>query len=102
MIALWSAVLGLETAAQVGGSSASQGNMSAVIALRSSSTPTLSDASQATAAPQAPEQPFSTAISKYEGKVVQSIEIPGVADSEREHILQLLPQKLGEPLERGK
>jgi outer membrane protein insertion porin family len=102
MIALWSAVLGLETAAQVGRSSASQGNMSALMALRSSSAPTLSDATQATAPPQAPQQPSGTAISRYEGKMVQAIQIPGVADSEREHILRLLAQKAGEPLERAK
>ena len=41
-------------------------------------------------------------MSGYEGKVVQSIQIPGVAESDREHILQLLPQKAGEPLERGR
>jgi len=38
----------------------------------------------------------------YEGKVVQAIEIPGVAEADREHILQLLPQKAGEPLDRGR
>ncbi len=36
----------------------------------------------------------------YEGKVVQSIQIPGVAEGDREHMLQLLPQKAGEPLDR--
>ncbi len=36
----------------------------------------------------------------YEGKVVQAIEIPGVAEADREHILQLLPQKTGEALDR--
>ena len=41
-------------------------------------------------------QPPSTAgISGYEGKLVRSIEISGVAEREREHILQLLPQKVG-------
>jgi len=39
-------------------------------------------------------------ISPYEGKLVESIEIPGVADSDREHILQLLAQKVSEPLDR--
>jgi outer membrane protein insertion porin family len=42
------------------------------------------------------------ASERYEGKVVESIELPGVAASEREHILSLLPQKSGEPLERAK
>ncbi|MGA2743716.1 MAG: POTRA domain-containing protein [Candidatus Sulfotelmatobacter sp.] len=43
---------------------------------------------------------ISAALSSYEGKVVRSIELPGVADRDREHILQLLPQKTGEPLDR--
>jgi len=32
---------------------------------------------------------------------VQSIELPGVAERDREHLLQLLAQKTGEPLDRG-
>ncbi len=44
--------------------------------------------------------PPSAAISKYEGKIVQLIEIPDVGESDRDHILQLLPQKTGEPLDR--
>jgi outer membrane protein insertion porin family len=43
---------------------------------------------------------LSAGLSAYEGKVVRSIELPGVAESNREHILQLLPQKSGEPLDR--
>jgi len=39
-------------------------------------------------------------ISRYEGKIVQSIQLSGVADRDRDHILQLLPQKAGEPLDR--
>ncbi len=39
-------------------------------------------------------------MSGYEGKIVQAIEIPGVAAGDREHMLQLLPQKAGEPLDR--
>jgi outer membrane protein insertion porin family len=38
----------------------------------------------------------------YEGKVVQSIELPGVAEHERDHFLQLLPQKAGEPLDHAR
>ncbi len=44
--------------------------------------------------------PSAGGVSGYEGKLVQSIQIPGVPDADREHILQLLPQKAGEPLER--
>jgi len=40
-------------------------------------------------------------LARYEGKVVTAIEIPGIAGSDREHLLQLLPQKIGEPLDRG-
>src|SRR5580698_1064958 len=39
-------------------------------------------------------------MSRYEGKIVQAIQIPGVAEGDREHMLQLLPQKTGEPLDR--
>jgi outer membrane protein insertion porin family len=40
-------------------------------------------------------------MSRYEGKTVQAIQIPGVAEGDREHMLQLLPQKVGEPLDRA-
>jgi outer membrane protein assembly complex protein YaeT len=40
--------------------------------------------------------------SPYEGKIVQTIQITGVAESDREHIVQLLAQKAGEPLNRGR
>jgi outer membrane protein insertion porin family len=115
MIALWSAVLLLETAAQVGESSAYQENMSAVSPFRSGpsklsameSSPTQSSSTEAKPQPtveqepQQPQQPSTGAIAGYEGRVVQSIQIPGVGDREREHILQLLPQKVGERLDRG-
>ncbi|HET6180900.1 MAG TPA: POTRA domain-containing protein [Candidatus Sulfotelmatobacter sp.] len=39
-------------------------------------------------------------IAAYEGKVVRSIQLSGVNDRDREHLLQLLPQKNGEPLDR--
>jgi outer membrane protein assembly complex protein YaeT len=78
MILLCSAVVASETAsgtaARAGGSSAVQENMS-----------------QATAE-----------ISGYEGKAVESIQLPGVSDSDQEHLLQLLPQKVGERLDRGR
>jgi outer membrane protein assembly complex protein YaeT len=37
-------------------------------------------------------------MTAYSGRIVQSVELPGVPDSE--HLLQMLPQKSGEPLER--
>lgn len=53
-------------------------------------------------APQEPVSPPSqAAASAYDGKLVQSIELPGVPVDDRQHLLQLLPQKSGEPLDRG-
>ena len=46
--------------------------------------------------------PVTAGTSRYEGKIVQTIEIPGVAEADREHMLQLLPQKTGEPLDRDR
>ena len=36
----------------------------------------------------------------YEGKIVLSVELPGAPERDREHLLQLLPQKAGVPLQR--
>jgi outer membrane protein insertion porin family len=47
---------------------------------------------------QAPEA--SGGMAEYEGKVVESIQIPGVPERERGHLLELLPQKVGQPLSR--
>jgi outer membrane protein insertion porin family len=41
-----------------------------------------------------------SSISTYVGRKVQSIELPGVPD--RDHLLEMLPQKSGEPLDRDK
>jgi outer membrane protein insertion porin family len=51
---------------------------------------------------QQPPPSVTAGTSRYEGKIVQAIEIPGVAEADREHMLQLLPQKVGEPLDRGR
>ena len=40
------------------------------------------------------------AISGYDGKVVQSIQLPAVPERDRNHLLQLLPLKAGQPLTR--
>jgi outer membrane protein insertion porin family len=42
----------------------------------------------------------STAGSSYEGKTVVAIDLPGVAERDRDHLLDLLPQKVGSPLKR--
>ena len=39
-------------------------------------------------------------ISSYEGKIIQAIELPEVPESDREHLLQLLPLKSGDTLDR--
>jgi outer membrane protein assembly complex protein YaeT len=51
---------------------------------------------------QEPQLRSPAGISGYVGKPVQSLEIQGVGERDRDHILQLLPQKVGEPLDRGK
>lgn len=40
------------------------------------------------------------AIARYEGKTVEQVDLPSVGDRDREHLLQLLPQKAGQPLSR--
>jgi outer membrane protein insertion porin family len=52
--------------------------------------------------PRAAGQAQESASTRYEGKVVQSIELPGVAAREQEHLLQLLPQKVGQSLDRDR
>ncbi|HEV2398953.1 MAG TPA: POTRA domain-containing protein [Candidatus Sulfotelmatobacter sp.] len=44
--------------------------------------------------------PQASASSVYEGKTIQAIELPGVADNDREHLLGLLPLKEGGTLSR--
>ena len=41
------------------------------------------------------------ATSAYEGKTVLSVDLPAVTGPDRDHLLQLLPQKVGTPLQRG-
>jgi len=38
----------------------------------------------------------------YEGKIVRSVELPGVPEHDQEHLLGPLPQKAGEPLDRNR
>jgi outer membrane protein assembly complex protein YaeT len=51
--------------------------------------------------PSPATQGQSFAIARYEGKTVQTIELPAVEERDREHLLQLLPQKIGQPLDRN-
>jgi outer membrane protein insertion porin family len=48
------------------------------------------------------EPSATTPISEYEGKLVQSIELPNAPERDREHLLALLAQKAGEPLSRDR
>ena len=58
--------------------------------------------SETKAAPNAqePQQSLPSVGSGYEGKVVQGVDLPGIAERDRSHLVQLLPQKVGTPLER--
>lgn len=86
---LWSAVVPLKTAAQEDSAS---------------STPPQENVQASPAStPQAGAQtPSAESIYPYEGKIVKEIELPAAAGPDREHLLQLIPQKTGEPLERGR
>jgi outer membrane protein insertion porin family len=106
MIALWSAVLRSQAISQ--NVPQSPGNPPAGSSTPASPAPPNSSQSQPeqsesgpTIQQQQPQTPATVATSRYEGKIVRAIEIPGVADADREHMLQLLPQKVGQPLDRG-
>ena len=101
MVVLWSAAFVSGAAAQSG--TAPQASDAA----GAQNPANLPQASPSEAKPgpsiqQEPPPPSTATMSGYEGKIVQSIQIPGVAETDREHILQLLPQKVGEPLDRGR
>lgn len=91
MILLWFTVVASENASG-----------SAAQARSSASQANISPAKAESAVGQEPQLQPTTGISGYVGKLVQSIEIQGVGERDRDHILQLLPQKVGEPLDRGK
>ena len=97
MILLRSAVLVPGAAAQAGETLAS----GAVGGALSGPSPASTSGAKAGSRPQQ-EPPSPLATSRYEGKVVQAIELPGVAERDREHLLQLLPQKSAEPLDRDR
>src|SRR5580704_5671934 len=88
MILLWSAVLMSGVAAQTAGS-------------RAQTPASPSQASPATTPQQEAPVPSFAVSNAYTGKVVKTIQITGVLDADRDHLLQLLPQKTGEPLDRG-
>src|SRR5271165_6755229 len=51
-------------------------------------------------APREQAQTSSGMMAEYEGKLVETIQLPGVSDRDREHLLQLVGQKAGQPLSR--
>jgi len=66
------------------------------------SAPSSSPSSES--APPTPQQSApstASSMSAYEGKLVESVQLPQVPERDREHLLQLLPQKAGQPLDRG-
>ena len=66
-----------------------------------SAAPPSQDAAPKDSAPQQPPASAS-AVSRYQGKIVQSIQLPGVPEVDRNHLLALLAQKTGEPLDRNR
>ena len=48
----------------------------------------------------AQQMPEPTANSQYERKIVEKVELPGVAEHDQGHLLDLISQKAGTPLER--
>lgn len=94
MILLWSAVL--PSGAEARGSGSARQNSAPI----GQSTPSQNNSPQNV--PVITQVPSIGAISAYEGKPVQLIEISGVLTADRDHLLQLLPQKTGDPLDRGK
>jgi outer membrane protein insertion porin family len=55
-----------------------------------------SRAAAQTSVPQA-----NAGIAAFEGKIVQAVELPSVAQRDREHLMQLVAQKTGEPLDHA-
>jgi len=52
------------------------------------------------AAPESAQLQAAGPNPQYEGKTIASVELPGVAEQDRDHLLQLIPQKAGTSLER--
>ncbi len=60
-----------------------------------------SQANPVATSPQEAHIPAIGAITNYEGKAVRSIQIPGVLDADRDHLLEMLPLHAGESLNRS-
>lgn len=52
------------------------------------------------AAGQEPQSSSANLMAQYEGKIVKSVELPGVLPEDRERLIRLLPQQAGQPFSR--
>ncbi|MGA9977669.1 MAG: POTRA domain-containing protein [Candidatus Sulfotelmatobacter sp.] len=68
--------------------------------LQEAQAPQAQQAPQEQAIPQEQGSTSSGMMAEYEGKQVEGIQLPGVPDRDRAHLLQLLLQKVGQPLSR--
>ena len=69
------------------------------VAQQSPSNPAGQSVTPAPAAQATPVAPLGP-ISPYLGLTVQEIRLPGIAEREKQHLRELLPQKIGQPLSR--
>jgi outer membrane protein assembly factor BamA len=86
--------------AGLGNGFASQLNDSSAQQDSPQSSPTVPKVNAVTVQPS--QTRSSPGLSGYEGKVVEAIDLPGVEDVDRTHLLNSLPQKVGEALDRGR
>ena len=70
------------------------------LSVQETQAPQPQQAPQEQASPKQQASNLSGTMAEHEGKLVEAIELPGVADRDREHLLQLLAQKVGQPLNR--
>ena len=70
------------------------------LSVQETQAPQPQQAPQEKASPKQQASNLSGTMAEHEGKLVEAIELPGVADRDREHLLQLLAQKVGQPLNR--
>jgi len=61
--------------------------------------PNVMAAARDAGSPQQSQPPSASA--RYDGKPVQSIQIAGVPDTDRDHLLKMVPQRAGEPLDHN-
>ncbi len=102
MIVLSFAVVASENASASAGQAGAQPSaQSAASANPPGQSSPLSNPSPPAPGPAVKQETPTPATSAYEGKIVRSIEIQGVGEGDRVHIMQLLPQKAGEPLDRA-